>query len=47
LIGNEIPRLERIGHPTSPHTDAITNANCAELVAHDASIRDGTFDTLP
>jgi hypothetical protein len=46
LIGNEIPRLERIGHPTRSHADAITDAYCSELVANDAHIRERNFSTL-
>ena len=38
LVGNEIPRLEGVGHPASTHTDAITDAHCAELVGYDTSI---------
>jgi len=38
LVGDEVPRLERVGHPASAHTDAVTDAYCAELVGYDTSI---------
>jgi hypothetical protein len=46
LVGDEIPRLERIGHSAGSHTDAVTDAYCTELVAYDASGREGSFGTL-
>lgn len=38
LVSDEVPRLERVGHPASAHTDTVTDAYCAELVGYDTSI---------
>jgi len=46
LIGDEVPRLEGVGHPASSHTDAITDAYCAELVTYDTSIRERSLGAL-
>jgi len=46
LVSDEVPRLEGVGHPTSSHTDAVTDTYCAELVAYDTSIGERRLGTL-
>lgn len=46
LIGDQIPRLERVGHPVCAHADAVADANSTELVGYNAGVGDGLFDAL-
>lgn len=47
LIGDEVPRLKGVGHAASSHTDSVTDAYGAKLVAYNTSIRERSFGALP
>ena len=46
LIGDEVPGLKGVGHAASSHTDPVTDAYCAKLVAYNASIRERSLGAL-
>ena len=46
LIGDEVPRLKGVGHAASSHTDPVTDAYCAKLVAYNTSIRERSLGAL-
>jgi hypothetical protein len=46
LVGDEVPGLKGVGHAASPHTDSVTDAYCAELVAYDTCLRERSLGTL-
>ena len=46
LVCDEIPRLKGVGHAARSHTDSVTDAYCAELVAYNTSIRERSLGAL-
>jgi hypothetical protein len=45
-IGDQVARLERVGHAGGAHRDAVADAGHAELVADQARGGDGLADAL-
>jgi hypothetical protein len=46
LVCDEIPRLKGVGHAARSHTDSVTDAHRAELVAYNTSIRERSLGAL-
>jgi hypothetical protein len=46
LVCDKIPRLKGVGHAARSHTDSVTDAYCAELVAYNTSIRERSLGAL-
>lgn len=45
-VGDEIPRLERVAHAEGAHRDSVRDSHRAELVASNASVDEGSLDTV-
>ena len=46
LVSDEVSRLQRVAHPTRPHTDPVADPTGAELVADDVRLEERLFYAL-